>query len=45
LLTQPHLTVAAGRALEPIGWIAFALTASLLSWLLSQRLAGRSGLL
>ncbi len=39
-----HLA-AAGRALEPAGWVALALAASLLSWLLSRRLAGRSGLL
>jgi hypothetical protein len=42
--TELHLATA-GRALEPAGWVALALAASLLSWLLSRRLAGRSGLL
>jgi hypothetical protein len=42
--TELHLA-AAGRALEPAGWVALALAASLLSWLFSRRLAGRSGLL
>ncbi len=42
--TQMHLA-ATGRALEPAGWVALALVASLLSWLYSRRLAGRSGLL
>lgn len=41
----PHLSAALERPLEPIGWVALALTASLLSWMLSRRLAGRSGLL
>ncbi len=40
-----HLTAAAGRALEPAGWVAVALVASMLSWLFARRLAGRSGLL
>jgi hypothetical protein len=44
-LTQLHLTASTGRALEPAGWVAVAFAASLLSWLLSRRLAGRSGLL
>ena len=44
-LTQLHLTAAAGRALEPAGWVAAALAASMLSWLFARRLAGRSGLL
>jgi hypothetical protein len=42
--TQAELA-AAGRALEPAGWVALALVASLLSWLYSRRMAGRSGLL
>jgi hypothetical protein len=33
------------RPLEEVGWIALALGLSLLSWLLSRRLAGRTGLL
>jgi hypothetical protein len=44
-LTIPHLSAAAERPLEQAGWVALALGASLLSWLLSRRLAGRSGLL
>jgi hypothetical protein len=43
--TQSHLTAAAGRALEPAGWVAVALAASMVSWLFARRLAGRSGLL
>jgi hypothetical protein len=43
--TIPHLSAAAERPLEQAGWVALALGASLLSWLLSRRLAGRSGLL
>ncbi len=45
LLTPPHLSAALERPLEEAGWVALALGASLLSWLLSRRLAGRSGLL
>jgi hypothetical protein len=41
----PHLSATAERPLEQAGWVALALGASLLSWLLSRRLAGRSGLL
>jgi hypothetical protein len=44
-LAVPHINAAAERPLEEAGWVAFALGASLLSWLLSRRLAGRSGLL
>jgi hypothetical protein len=44
-LTFPHLSAAAERPLEQAGWVALALGASLLSWLISRRLAGRSGLL
>ncbi|MGA7343508.1 MAG: hypothetical protein WBE72_04515 [Terracidiphilus sp.] len=44
-LAQLHLSNAAVHALVPAGWVAFALAASLLSWLYSRRLAGRSGLL
>jgi hypothetical protein len=43
--TDLHMAAAAGRAMEPAGWVGVALAASLLSWLLSRRLAGRSGLL
>lgn len=44
-LVVPHITAAAERPLEQAGWVALALGVSLLSWLLSRRLAGRSGLL
>jgi hypothetical protein len=44
-LTRPHLAYALERPFEEAGWVALALGASLLSWLLSRRLAGRSGLL
>jgi hypothetical protein len=43
--TQLHLTAAAGRALEPAGWVAATLAVSMLSWLFARRIAGRSGLL
>lgn len=41
----PHITSTAERPLEQAGWVALALGISLASWLLSRRLAGRSGLL
>jgi hypothetical protein len=44
-LPPPHLTAAIEQPLEQMGWVALALGISLLSWLLSRRLAGRSGLL
>ncbi|MDR3775353.1 MAG: hypothetical protein P4K97_00535 [Terracidiphilus sp.] len=44
-LNPPHVSAAVTQPLEQAGWVALALTASLLSWLLSRRLAGRSGLL
>jgi hypothetical protein len=44
-LAPPHLSAAVEQSLEQGGWVALALGASLLSWLLSRRLAGRSGLL
>lgn len=44
-LAQAHFTLAAGRELEPVGWVAAALGVALLSWLLSRRFAGGSGLL
>ena len=40
-LTQPHLSLAIERPLEQAGWVTLALA----SWMLSRRLAGRSGLL
>jgi len=44
-LSQPHLSGAVERPLEQAGWVALALAASLASWMLSRRLAERSGLL
>lgn len=44
-LTPPHLSAALVGPVESAGWVALALGASLLSWLLSRCLAGRSGLL
>jgi hypothetical protein len=44
-LIAPQISLAAVRSLEQAGWVAFALGASLFSWMLSKRLAGRSGLL
>jgi hypothetical protein len=44
-LTPPHLSAAFMRPAESAGWVTLALGASLLSWLLSRRLAGRGGLL
>jgi hypothetical protein len=39
------LSVVQVRSLEQAGWVALALGITLLSWLLSRRLAGRGGLL
>jgi len=44
-LPLPHLPAALVVPVEQAGWVALALGASLLSWLLSRRLAGRGGLL
>ena len=44
-LVAPRLPAARLQPMEQVGWVALALGASLLSWLLSRRLAGRSGLL
>ncbi len=41
----PHLSAAMEQSVEGSGWVALALGASLLSWLLSKRIVGRSGLL
>lgn len=40
-----HVAAANWTALGPAGWVALALGISLLSWLLSRKLAGGSGLL
>jgi hypothetical protein len=44
-LTVPQISAAMERPMEQAGWVAVALGVSLFSWLLSKRLAGRSGLL
>jgi len=44
-LAMPLLSAAYARSCESAGWVALALGVSLVSWLLSRRLAGRSGLL
>ncbi|MGD0829581.1 MAG: hypothetical protein ABR907_01475 [Terracidiphilus sp.] len=43
--TLPPLSATILPAVESAGWVALALGASLLSWLLSRRLAGQGGLL
>jgi len=40
-----HVTAAFTRPVEQAGWVALALGVSLISWLVSKRMAGRSGLL
>ncbi len=45
LAAPPHLSAAIVHSLEQAGWVAGSLAASLLCWMLSRRLAGRSGLL
>ena len=42
---QIHVASMNVHALEPVGWVLSALALSMLSWLLSRRLTGRSGLL
>jgi hypothetical protein len=44
-LTLPHFSAAVELPLEQAGWVALALVVSLVSWLLSRRLVGQSGLL
>jgi hypothetical protein len=39
--TVPQISLAAVAPLEQAGWVALALGASLFSWMLSKRLAGR----
>jgi hypothetical protein len=43
--TEVHLPVAIVEPVKDVGWVAVALGLSVLSWLLSRRLVGRSGLL
>jgi hypothetical protein len=42
---QPHLTAVNAHALEPFGWVAVTLVVPMISWILSRKIAGRSGLL
>jgi hypothetical protein len=44
-ISPQHLSGDLARPVEQAGWVALALGISLLSWLLSRRLAGRGGLL
>jgi hypothetical protein len=44
-ISLPHLSANLMRALEQAGWVVMALGMSLVSWLLSRRLAGRGRLL
>jgi hypothetical protein len=44
-LPPPHLSAGSMHSVESAGWVAMALGVSLVSWLLSRRLAGRGGLL
>ena len=44
-LTALHLSAASAHAAESAGWVALALGVSLVSWLVSRRLAGSGGLL
>ena len=44
-LPLPHLPATLVVPVDQAGWVALALGATLLSWLLSRRLAGRGGLL
>jgi hypothetical protein len=43
--SMPHVSAAAERPLEQAGWVAIALGVSLVSWMLSRRITGQSGLL
>jgi hypothetical protein len=44
-LAAPQIPAGFARPLEQAGWVALALGVSLVSWLFSRRIAGRSGLL
>ena len=44
-LNPPHLSAGSMHSVESAGWVVMALGVSLVSWLLSLRLAGRGGLL
>ena len=42
--TAPHIPAALERPIEQVGWVAMAFAVSFVSWLLSRRIAGQSGL-
>ena len=44
-LVQPHLSAALTGTVGQAGWVALALGVSMLAWILSRRMVGRSGLL
>ena len=44
-LTPLQLSVGSMHSVESVGWVAMALSVSLVSWLFSRQLAGRGGLL
>ncbi len=44
-LPSVHLTATLDRPLQQAGWVVLALGVSLVSWLISKRMAGRSGML
>jgi hypothetical protein len=44
-LAAPHLNSLTVRPLEQAGWVVLALGVSWLSWAISRRMAGRSGLI
>jgi hypothetical protein len=44
-LPTVHATAALSPPMEQAGWVALALVVSVASWLLSKRIAGRSGIL
>jgi len=44
-ISPQHLSSDLVRSLEQAGWVALALGSSLVSWLVSRRLAGHGGLL
>ena len=44
-MSMPPVPAAAEALMKQAGWVALALWASLSSWILSKRLAGRTGLL
>ena len=45
VISMPHFSAAVERPLEQAGWVALALGVSLVSWMLSRRIIGQSGLL